>query len=175
MEANRQRNCDEFFMRMALKLAKKALAAGELPIGAVIVIHQDVVGTAYCDDKHDRKLAHAELLALIKVDARHPSADERRTMTLYTTLEPCVMCLGASLSFGLGRIVYGATAPADGAVSRLAGIPFGDATYPGYRMPEVAGGVLAEESRALFRAYRETSTDRALVNFARGIGGEMVT
>lgn len=175
MKANRQRNYDEYFMRLALKLAKKALAAGEPPIGAVIVIHQDVVGTAYCDDKHDRKLAHAELLALIKVDARYPSADERRTMTLYTTLEPCVMCFGASLSFGLGRIVYGATAPADGAVSRLAGISFGDATYPGYRMPEVAGGVLAEESRALFRAYREMSTDRALVNFARGIGGETVT
>lgn len=158
-------------MRLALELAAKALVAGELPIGAVLVMKNDVIAEAYCSDKQERMLAHAELLALIKADMKHRKVQERRQMTLYTNLEPCVMCLGASMSFCLGTIVFGADAPADGAAKRLSEVSFGDVTYPDYKMPVIVGGVLKDESRSLFRAFIEESRDGALINFAKGILG----
>src|SRR6266702_3531168 len=90
-------------------------------------------------------------------------------MTLYTTLEPCVMCLGAAMSFGIGRVVFALRAPADGAFTRLQGVAFGDATYSEYKMPELVGGVLEEESRSLFRRCINECADRALIQFATGV------
>jgi tRNA(adenine34) deaminase len=169
MNMSHERLRDEYFMRKTLKLAEKALRAGELPIGAIVARNHDVLTSAYCSDKHERMLAHAELLALMKADARHSSIAERRAMTLYTNLEPCAMCLGAAMSFCIGRIVFGAVAPADGAVTRLSGVVFGNATYLDYKMPDVIGGVLEADSRLLFDAFAHQSKDRALVNFALAI------
>jgi tRNA(adenine34) deaminase len=90
-------------------------------------------------------------------------------MTLYTNLEPCLMCLGAAMSFCAGQIVYGADSPADGAATKLSQVSFGDATYPEYKMPTIVSGVLKDESRVLFQAFIEKSTDGLLVNFARGV------
>jgi len=159
----------EDHMRRALVLAGRGLAIGELPIGALVAVDDEVIAEAHCADKQQRMLAHPELLALIDADRKHPSLRERRRMTLYTTLEPCVMCLGAAMSFCVGTIVFGTNAPADGGVTRLAEISFGAAGYPAYRMPDVVAGVLRAESRSLFQTFVETSRDAALIGFARTI------
>jgi tRNA(adenine34) deaminase len=162
---------DEKFMRLTLELAKRSLKAGELPIGAIVASENAIIAEAYCSDKRRRMLEHPEVLALIAADMKTPSVQERRRMTLYTNLEPCMMCLGAAMSFCIGRIVYGIAAPADGAVMRLAEVSFGNATYPEYEMPAIVGGVMRDESRALFRAFIAKSTDDSMVTFARGILG----
>ena len=158
-------------MRRALDLAGQGLVVGELPIGAIVVMKNEVIAEAYCSDKQQRMLAHPELLALIKADMKNPPVQQRRQMTLYTNLEPCVMCLGAAISFCVGTIVFGINAPADGAVKRLSELSFGGATDPDYRMPVVVSGVLRDESRSLFQAFIEKSRDQALVGFARNIVG----
>jgi tRNA(adenine34) deaminase len=128
-----------------------------------------IIAETYCSDKRERMLAHAELLALIKADKKQPTRQQRREMTLYTNLEPCVMCLGAAMAFCLGTIVYGINAPADGAATRLSGMSFGNATYSDYQMPIIVSGVLKEESRLLFHEFIENSTETALVNFSLSI------
>jgi tRNA(adenine34) deaminase len=166
---DQERSRDEYFMRLALELAERGLAAGELPIGSVLVMKDDVIAEAYCSEKRERMLAHAELLTLIKADMKHPTLQRRRQMTLYTNLEPCVMCLGAAMSFCVGKIVYGINAPADGAATRLSEVSFGHATYPDYRMPIITSGVLKDESQTLFQAFIEKSRDGAMVSFSTGI------
>jgi tRNA(adenine34) deaminase len=170
-DINLERSRHEKFMSLTLDLAKRSLMAGELPIGAIVVLENAVVAEAYCSDKRRRMLEHPELLALIAADMKTPSVQKRRRMTLYTNLEPCMMCLGAAMSFCVGGIVYGVAAPADGAVMRLAEVSFGNATYPEYEMPAIVGGVMRDESRSLFRAFIEKSTDDSMVTFARGILG----
>lgn len=171
MIGKQERSYHEKFMSLTLELAKRSLLAGQLPIGAIVVSESAVIAEAYCSDKRRRMLEHPELLALIAADMKAPSVQDRRRMTLYTNLEPCMMCLGAAMSFCVGRIVYGVAAPADGAVLRLAEISFGNITYPEYEMPAIVGGVMRNESRSLFRAFIEKSTDYSMVAFARGILG----
>jgi len=156
-------------MQLALTLGQRGLAAGQLPIGAILVRDHRVIAEAYCTDEKRGMLAHPELLVLVQADLLNPTRDQRRQMTIYTSLEPCAMCLGAAMSFRLGRIVYALNAPADGAIDRFAHASFGDHTYPDYRVPVVTGGVLREEARALFRAFVEQSTDRELIGFASGV------
>jgi tRNA(adenine34) deaminase len=171
MNQNQEQSRHEHFMRLALELAKSGLVAGELPIGSVLVMKNDVIAEGYCSEKRERMLAHAELLTLIKADMKYPTVRQRRQMTLYTNLEPCVMCLGAAMSFCVGTIVYGINAPADGAATRLSKVSFGNATYPDYQMPTIISGVLKDESRSLFQTFIEKSTDGSLVSFSRGILG----
>lgn len=159
----------ETFMRLTLQMAEKSLKAGQLPIGALITSGETVVAKAFCSDSRRRMLEHAELLALTMADMKVPRINERRQMTLYTNLEPCVMCLGAAMSFCVGQIVFGIGAPSDGAASRLSSISFGSADDPEYRLPDIVGGVMMMESRALFQTFIARSTDRAMVSFAKGV------
>src|SRR5258706_4296342 len=126
MIPSQEQSRHETFMSLTLQLARKSLVAGELPIGAIVASESAVIAEAYCSDKRRRMLEHPELLALIAADMKAPSVKDRRRLTLYTNLEPCMMCLGAAMSFCIGRIVYGVGAPADGAVRRLSGGSFGN-------------------------------------------------
>lgn len=156
-------------MRVAFRLAERGLRVGQLPIGAILVWDDRVIAEAYCSNNGRRMLEHPELLVLIEADLQSPTVKQRRQMTLYTTLEPCAMCLGAAMSFCLGRVVYALDAPADGAIERFARASFGGDSCPEYRLPIVLRGVLRDESRALFRGFVEQSTDDEMVGFARGI------
>jgi len=160
---------DERFMRQALELARKGLHAGELPIGTVLVLDGRILARAYCADKGERKLHHPELLVLLEGDRRHHDLPERRRMTLYTNLEPCLMCFGAATSCCIGRIVYGLGAPVDGALARIAESSFCTIIDPEYIRPVVVGGVLKPESRALFKAFVAQSIDEHMMSFAARI------
>jgi tRNA(adenine34) deaminase len=133
---------DEEFMRAALDLADNAEAAGEVPVGAVIVIDGQIVGRGYNSpvSRHD-PTAHAEVLALR--EAAESAGNYRLSgSTLYVTLEPCPMCAGAMVHARVSRLVFGARDLRFGAVRskfRLA-----DSELLNHRI-EVVEGVCAAE------------------------------
>jgi len=143
---------DRRFMRLALDQAALAQRAGEVPIGAVVVSEAgDVLAAAHnLTETNSDPTAHAELLALQQ--AGRATGDWRLAgATLYVTLEPCPMCLGAVLQTHLARVVYGATNPRDGA---LGGVT--DLAGEGWkRVPVIKGGVEAGASERLLRTAFE--------------------
>ena len=146
---------DEVWMRHALLLARRAEAAGEVPVGAVVVRDDRIVGEGWNRPigDHDPS-AHAEIVAL-RAAARHLGNYRTGGSTLYVTLEPCVMCAGAIVHARVARLVYGADDPKAGAVHSV---------YDVIAVPRLnhrvrwQGGVLADECgdrlRAFFRARR---------------------
>jgi tRNA(adenine34) deaminase len=146
---------DEHWMRHALTLAEHAAEEGEVPIGAVVVLGDVVIGEGWNRPigSHD-PTAHAEVVAL-RDAARHLGNYRLTGATLYVTLEPCLMCAGAMVHARVGRLVFGASDPKRGAAH-------GDCAalqLPGlnHRI-EVEGGVLEAECGArlqeFFRARR---------------------
>ena len=106
----------EKFMVLALDEARKAHAAGEVPVGAIVVLDSAVIGAGFNQpiSTHD-PTAHAEIVALRAAAAR--AGNYRLTgSTLYVTVEPCLMCVGAMVHARVGLVVYGATEPKAGAI-----------------------------------------------------------
>ena len=144
---------DEKFMRLALAEAEKALQAGEVPVGAVIVRGGEVIASA-CNGPVGFKdpSAHAEILALRRAAAAEGNYRLAGT-TLYATIEPCLMCAGALIHARVSRLVFGAPDPKGGAVVSLYGV-LQDARL-NHRV-DVTGGVLREAcSEILSRFFRE--------------------
>lgn len=100
---------DEYFMRIALKQAEGALADNEVPIGAIVVIENEIIAKAYnqCERLHD-STAHAEMLALTAA-SNHLNSKYLEACKLYVTLEPCIMCAGAIGHSRIGTLIYGAS------------------------------------------------------------------
>jgi tRNA(adenine34) deaminase len=153
MTAGDWSDVDVQHMRAALELAAQAQAEGEVPVGAVLVAEQRVVGRG-----HNRTLldndptAHAEIVAL-RAGAAELGNHRLNDATLYVTLEPCVMCVGAMLHARIARLVFGAydeKAGAAGSVVDLCGH-----RQLNHRL-EVNGGLLREEGAALLGAFFET-------------------
>lgn len=142
------------FMQHTLAQAAEALKFGEFPIAAVVVLDDRIVARATTSEQRENRfLVHAEQLALEEADRLGFSFDERRRAALYTNLEPCLMCLGAAMSFFLGELYYGLESPGDGAVNLVEGWAREEKDIPEYRLPQISGGLLREESIALFRRY----------------------
>ena len=146
---------DESFMRRALAEAEKALEHDDVPIGAVVVREEQVIGAGH----NERELlqdptAHAEVLALREAAA---AVGSWRVLdaTLYVTLEPCAMCAGAIVLSRIPRVVYAATDPKAGAAGSVMDVL--DHAALNHR-PEVVGGLLADEAGAMivefFRSRR---------------------
>ena len=93
------------------------------------------------------------MVALEAADRMGLSFEERHRSCLYTNLEPCLMCMGAAMSFFLGEIVYGLESPADGAVEVVRTWVRREEDMPGYQVPRIRGGLLREESKRLFAEY----------------------
>ena len=141
---------DEHWMRQALKLAKKAEAAGEVPVGAVIVKDNELVAEGWNQpiSSHD-PTAHAEIVAL---RAAGEKLDNYRLLDteLYVTLEPCPMCVGAMLHARVGRVIYAATDPKTGALGGTYDLLNEVAHNHAF---EVTAGVLADESKDLLQDF----------------------
>jgi tRNA(Arg) A34 adenosine deaminase TadA len=102
---------DEHFMRRALELAQRAAREGEVPIGAVVVLANDVIGEGWnCPIASHDPSAHAEIQAM-RAAAQYVRNYRLTGATLYVTLEPCDMCIGAMFHARIVRAVYGATDP----------------------------------------------------------------
>ncbi len=153
-------NDDQRLMRLALELARRARDEGEVPVGAIVAFDGTVVGRG-----HNRSVslldptAHAEVLALREAAA---AVGNYRLVgaTLYCTVEPCLMCLGAVMHARVGRVVYGAPDRRVGAVARLEALR-GIGAHFNHRF-ETTAGVLADEASGLlldfFRERRPTGT-----------------
>jgi tRNA(Ile)-lysidine synthase len=140
---------DVAMMRRALALARQAAARGELPVGAVLARGERVLGEGAnaSEEGHD-PTAHAEIIALRRAAAA--TNDWRLAgSTLYVTLEPCPMCLGAVLQAHVGRLVYGADNLREGALGGVIDLRTGSWK----RGIEVRGGVLARQAAELLSAF----------------------
>ena len=137
-------------MRHALELAGCALEAGEVPVGAVLVLGDRIVAEGWNRPiaTHD-PTAHAEIVAL---RAAGPVLENYRLIdtTLYVTLEPCVMCMGAISHARVRRIVYGATDPKRGAAGSA--LQLADAEFLNHRV-EITGGILGEICASQLRSF----------------------
>jgi len=144
------RERDERFMRLALAEARRATGHDDVPIGAVVVLGDQVIG-AGGNERELRKspLAHAEMIA-IEQAAAHLGSWRLLDTTLYVTLEPCPMCAGAIVQARVPRLVYGATDEKAGAAGTLYNV-CEDARLN--HTLEVTPGVLADASAELLRAF----------------------
>ncbi len=141
---------DEYFMRLALREAERALEHDDVPIGAVIVHGGEVIAAA----RNERELrgdptAHAEILALREASARLGGWRLLDTV-LYVTLEPCAMCAGAIVLGRVPRVVWAADDPKAGAAGSVMNV-LGEPRLN--HRPEVADGLLAAESADLLRSF----------------------
>jgi tRNA(adenine34) deaminase len=137
-------------MALALAEARKAEAAREVPVGCVIVLDGRVVGTGFNQPiSANDPTAHAEVVAL-RGAAREVGNYRLTGATLYVTIEPCMMCVGAMVHARIGRVVFGAAEPKAGALGST--IHAQDAPGLNHRL-EVAGGVLEEECRAMVQGF----------------------
>lgn len=141
---------DEAFILAALEQAREAQAAGEVPVGAVVVKDGEIIGTGFNApiSRHD-PAAHAEILALR--DAANRLGNYRLPgCNMYVTLEPCAMCVGAMLHARIARLVYGAADPKTGACGSVINL-FSEPRLNHHAT--VTAGVMAEECGALLGEF----------------------
>jgi len=141
---------DELWMEEALRAAQRALAIGEVPVGAVVVRNGNIVGRGWNRSLADHDpTAHAEVIALREAGAtigNHRLGD----CELFVTIEPCAMCAGALVHARIKRLVYGAHDPKAGAVHSVMQV----VNHPQLNhQTEVRGGVLAGRSAELLQEF----------------------
>jgi len=144
---------DEQFIRLALEEAEKAYAAGEVPVGAVIVLNEEILAAAHNNPVGlNDPSAHAEMLAIRRAAER--MKNYRLTGTrLYVTLEPCIMCAAAIVQARISRVVFGAEDPKGGGAVSLYRILQDERLN---HRTELTGGVLKEAcGEILSRFFRE--------------------
>jgi tRNA(adenine34) deaminase len=141
---------EEYFMRLALREASRALEHDDVPIGAVVVQGGEVIGAGHNErEMRADPTAHAEMIALREA-ARALGSWRVLDSVMYVTLEPCAMCAGAIVLARLPRVVFGATDPKAGA----AGSVFNVLEEPRLNhRPQVESGLLAEDCADLLRAF----------------------
>ncbi len=138
---------DIYYMNLALKEAKKAIKYGDIPIGCVIVMNNKVISKAFNKKEfNNNPIKHAEIIAIEKASKKLNTwhLDE---CTLYTTMEPCLMCAGAILQSRISRIVYG-----------LPNNNFGEVTsnnvvFKNNKKIKIDGCICEEESKSLVQSF----------------------
>jgi tRNA(adenine34) deaminase len=141
---------DEYFMRLALREAERSVEHDDVPVGCVVAHEGEVIAAA----PNERELrgdptAHCEILALREA-ARRLGSWRLTGTVLYVTLEPCAMCAGAIVLARVPRVVYGAADPKAGAAGSVLDV-LAEARLN--HRPDVAAGLLAEESAGLLREF----------------------
>lgn len=149
-----------WFMRLALAEALQAANRGEVPVGALAVCDDEVVGKGF-NRREELKspLAHAEMAAIDEAACALQSW-RLTECTLYVTLEPCIMCVGAILQARLGRLVFGCLDPKAGAVESL--YRMCDDSRLNHRLA-VQGGVLAEECASILKDFFSQLREKKLL------------
>src|SRR6478736_4542163 len=160
---------DEYFMRLALREATRALEHDDVPIGALVVRDGEVIGTGHNErEVRADPTAHAEMIALREA-ARAIGSWRVLDAVLYVTLEPCAMCAGAIVLARVPRVVYGCTDPKAGAAGSVLDVL---AEPRLNHRPGVTGGVLQPECAQLlkdfFAARRRRSLPSAIATHPEG-------
>src|SRR6185436_11945766 len=141
---------DETWMRRALVLAQRARDAGEVPVGAIVVLEDKVVGEGW-----NRPISGSDATSHAEIEAVRAACRELRNYrltgaTLYVTLEPCAMCIGAMFHARIASVVFGASDPKTGAAGSVINL-FAEQKLNHHA--RVEGGVLAQESGELLRTF----------------------
>ena len=142
---------DVKWMQNALQLAKQGAALGEVPVGAILVHNQQIIGQGFNEPigRHDAT-AHAEIIALRDAFARLENYRLPLQTTLYVTLEPCTMCVGALIHSRVDRLIYAASEPRAGMVGSQMNLP----TQPFYNHNiQVHKGLCCEHSSQLLKHF----------------------
>ena len=161
---------DSFFMGFALNEARLARDAGEVPVGAVIVIENQIAGSGRNQPiGSNDPTAHAEIVALREA-ARRRGNYRLTEATMYVTIEPCAMCAGAIVNARIKRLVYGAADLRAGGVDTVFRICTNSSLN--HRV-EVTSGVLAEEGRHLMQAFfKQRRQTKSVGNGDDGVDGD---
>jgi tRNA(adenine34) deaminase len=141
---------DETWMRRALELARRARDAGEVPVGALVVLDEHVIGEGW-----NRPISASDATSHAETEAIRAACREMRNYrlagaTLYVTLEPCAMCIGAIFHARIARVVFGAPDPKTGAAGSVTNL-FAEPKLNHHAVVE--SGLLAAESADLLRAF----------------------
>jgi tRNA(adenine34) deaminase len=155
-------------MAVALDEAKKALVKGELPIGAAAFLGNYLLYSCHTSEIEDKRLlVHGELKVLQEIDKMGIPFQRRNQIELFTTLEPCMMCLGAAVSSFIGKIFFGLSSRSDGAAI------WAERTWKKYhiessfQLPKIEKGIYEAESLELFCKYIEKHKTGPMVDWAR--------
>ena len=150
LTGNTTGDTDARFMRVALDQAREAERLGEVPVGAVVVFEDEIAGTGFNQPiRANDPTAHAEIVAIRK--AAELRGNYRLTgATLYVTIEPCQMCVGAMVHARIGRLVYGTREPKAGAIESV--MRAHEHPALNHRLA-ATGGVLEEECRAVMQRF----------------------
>jgi len=144
-------NRDIKYMNMALQEAIKAYALKEVPIGAIIVCNDEIVGRGYnLKESNNDPTAHAEIIA-IRDAAKSLASWRLDECELFVTLEPCPMCAGAIVQARIKRLVFGAYDPKAGATGSLYNIT--DDKRLNHQLSEIKGGILLEECKLIMKDF----------------------
>lgn len=150
---------DQERMEEALVEAEKAMDNGELPIGAVVVSGDEEVGRAQSRASREKITSeHAEMVAIRKAG----NLWDKEDLTLYTTLQPCIMCLATAIRCGIDRVVYAMEAQNEVSTETLP-----DLEKHGADVPEITAGVKEQESVELFEQFMEEKTDHFARDYVR--------
>jgi len=153
----------------ALAVAAAGLAAGEQPIGAVVVLGAEILGSAYTSEKTlDRRLVHADLLAMLDADRALGWRRRPHPLRLAVSLEPCVMCLGTAMALGVREIYFALESPADGG-AEIAAERRARPEPSWFATPAMTGGIRREESRDLFRQWCATAPPGPMRDWAESL------
>ena len=143
-------NNDEKWMTLAIKQAVKANTEGEVPVGAVIVKDGQLIAQAHNQPiSTNDATAHAEI-QLLRAAGNHQKNYRLIDTTLYVTLEPCAMCLGAMMHARIARIVFGASDPKTGVCGSH--VDLSSESFFNHEM-EISGGVLEKECKELLQSF----------------------
>ena len=141
---------DEIWMRRALELARRARDEGEVPVGALVVLDDEIIGEAW-----NRPILSSDATSHAETEAIRAACRELRNYrlagaVLYVTLEPCAMCIGAIFHARIARVVFGAADPKTGAAGSVVNL-FAESKLNHHAIVE--GGLLASECGALLREF----------------------
>lgn len=154
-------NQHQDWMIIALEEAKKAMEVGEIPVASVLVAGNYELGRGQTQVKRRGSIAaHGELFALLEAKEKVFTAD--RPLVIYTTLEPCLMCLGACIQTGVDEVVFGMLARPDGG-SRFAE----QIRQSGQNVPKITAGILEEEEVQLMREFFTRYPDSPAIPYVR--------
>jgi len=158
-----QKEKDEYWMKKALEEARKAMEEGEHPIGSVLIAGNKELARGQTSVKRQESItAHGELQALKK--AKWEVFSKERPVVIYTTLEPCLMCIGAAMQCEVDEIVFAMPAKPDGGTRYLPYI-----SEKGGKVPTVRGGVLMEEEIALMKENLKKNPGHSGIEYAKAL------
>jgi tRNA(adenine34) deaminase len=143
-------NDDEKWMQIAISEANLAKSKNEIPVGAVLIQNNELIAQAYNQPiSHNDPTAHAEIQVL-RIAAKQQSNYRLVGSTIYVTLEPCAMCLGAMMHARIKRIVFGASDPKTGVCGSCANLT--SEAFFNHRIA-VLGGILEKESKEILQSF----------------------